>query len=96
MPAPGTYRLLIRGCSEQTQIVRGVMLDGKPLTPAAIVQLGATGGWARTTNDWRYFLVCGPDGQPAGIKLTAGEHRLRLERLTGSMNLDLLAWEPAR
>lgn len=92
----GRYNLLIRGASEQTDISRALLLDDKPLTPVGIASFASTGGWCRTTDDWRVFQVCGPDGTPAAIALSAGTHRLRMVRLTGSMNLDWLAWVPAK
>jgi hypothetical protein len=94
VPREGDYRLLIRGCSEQASILRTVEIDRDTLRAvSAGVALQSTGGWARTTDDWRYFAVNGKDGQALRLHLTAGEHRLRLEALGGSMNLDLFAFE---
>jgi len=59
-----------------------------------LVRFAATGGWCRTADDWRYFRVLGADGQPVRFHLAAGKHRLRLEHFGGSMNIDLLAWQP--
>ena len=69
--------------------------NSEPLVSGGgVVRMKSTGGWCRTTDDWRYFLVNGPDGQPASVTLAPGKHRIRLERLGNSMNLDLFAWEP--
>jgi hypothetical protein len=83
VPREGDYRLLIRGCSEQSEILRALRVDETDLD----LRLSGTGGWARTTDDWRYFAL------PARLHLTAGEHKLRLERLDGSMNLDCFVLE---
>jgi len=90
IPQTGAYRLLIRGCSEQEDILRLLEIDPEKGMGRALytIRLGNTGGWARTTDDWRYFAV------PIIFPLAAGEHMLRLERLTGSMNLDCFVFEP--
>jgi len=94
---PGDYELLIRGCSEHEDILRELLLDGQPLSPeVGVARFAATGGWCRTTDDWRYFLVCAGEGKPARISLTAGKHVIRMVQRGGSMNLDLLAWQPAK
>ena len=96
VPATGEYELLVRGASVYEDILRALLLDGEPLSDEVeVVGFTATGGWCRTTDDWRYFLVLGAGGEPARIRLTAGKHRLRMEQLGGSMNVDLLAWQPA-
>jgi hypothetical protein len=90
----GDYRLLIRGCSEQAKVLRSLDVDsGRPGAVSAGVEMSGTGGWSRISDDWRYFVV-NKDGQPLRLHLTAGEHRLRLESVGGSMNLDLFALEP--
>lgn len=95
VPQEGRYRILIRGAGEHDRVIRLLELDGKPLVSGGgVVRMKSTGGWCRTTDDWRYFLVNGPDGQPASVTLAPGKHRIRLERLGNSMNLDLFAWEP--
>ena len=84
----GDYTLLVRGASEDAEVLRSLLLDGKPLfADGGVFRLAGTGGWCRTTNDWRYFRL------PGKVRLTAGEHRLRLEQMSGSMNVDLFAWE---
>ncbi len=89
VPAAGRYTLLIRGAGEADEVLRALSLDGKPLFErGGIVRLHGTGGWCRTENDWRYFRV------PVVLELSAGEHRLRMEQLGGSMNLDLFALCP--
>ena len=93
----GDYELLIRGASVHSTILRELKLDGKPMLPGlGVVRLTKTGGWCRTTNDWRYFLVVNPKRRPARIHLAAGQHTLRMEQLGGSMNVDLFAWQPSQ
>ncbi|MBM4078442.1 MAG: hypothetical protein FJ278_02000, partial [Planctomycetes bacterium] len=87
----GRYELLVRGASEHDEILRELRLDGRA---PQLVRFAATGGWCRTADDWRYFRVLGADGQPVRFHLAAGKHRLRLEHFGGSMNIDLLAWQP--
>ena len=95
VPTAGDYELLIRGASEHKMILRELKLDGKPLLPnVGIVRMQGTGGWCRTKNDWRYFSVVDSKGNVARIHLEAGKHRIQMTQLGGSMNLDLLAWQP--
>lgn len=84
VPHDGTYRLLLRAAGDDGEALRAVSLDGRPLSAAPLVRLAPTGGWCRDKDDWRTFEV------PRDLALTAGPHRLRLERLTGSLNLDWL------
>jgi hypothetical protein len=96
VPKAGSYGLLIRGAGEDDAVLREVLLDGKPLSPdVRVVKLVATGGWCRETDDWRYFSVTAPDNAPLKIALSEGHHTFRLQRITGSMNLDLFALQPA-
>jgi len=70
-------------------------LNGKPVVDSIeVIRFASTGGWCRTANDWRYFMLLDAAGNPASITLEAGTHRLRMERLSGSMNLDLFALQP--
>ena len=85
----GTYDLLVRGASEYDNILRLVHVDGEPLAPGLeVVRFRGTGGFCRTRDDCRYHLIGGADGAPVRVRLSPGEHRLRMERVTGSMNLD--------
>ena len=61
------------------------------LPGASIVEFTSTGGWCRTTDDWRYFQVHDAQGKPVVLDLAAGEHVLHMLRLEASMNLDLVA-----
>ncbi len=91
VPRAGLYELLIRGAGVYDNVLRRLLLDGRPLTPdGGVVRMGATGGWCRTSDDWRYFRV------PARVQLSAGEHVLRMEQLGRSMNVDLFAWVPVK
>ncbi len=92
VPVEGDYELLIRAASIYDRIVRSVELDGELLQVASF---GSTGGWCRATDDWRWFRLMTDAGDPLRVHLTAGTHELRMERLTGSMNLDLFALVPA-
>ncbi len=84
LPRAGTYRLLIRAAGDDGEALREVRLDGEILPGAPLVRLAPTGGWCRDRDDWRTYEV------PVDLTLTAGPHRLRIERLTGSLNLDRL------
>lgn len=86
LPHEGDYRILVRGCSEQSEVKRLVEIVG---TKGFAVRMSGTGGWARTTDDWRYFAV-------GTVHLTPGEYRLRMEALEGSMNLDQVGLEEQR
>ena len=63
------------------------------LVNSALTSSGKSGGWCRAMDDWRYFLILDDDGAPATMHLTQGKHRVRMERVTGSMNVDVLVWE---
>ncbi|MCE5237227.1 DUF4962 domain-containing protein [bacterium] len=84
VPREGDYRLLVRGCSEQPEVLRSLQVDQVLYD----LRLSGTGGWSRTTSDWRYFAL------PAKLHLKPGAHTLRLEALSGSMNLDCFVLEP--
>lgn len=85
----GVYELLVRGASEYDNILRLLHLDGEPLAPGLeVVRFRGTGGFCRTRDDCRYHLISDADGAPLHLRLSPGEHRLRMERVTGSMNLD--------
>jgi hypothetical protein len=95
-PKAGDYELLIRGAGENDPVLREVSLDGQPLSPKVrVVQLSATGGWCRTQDDWRFFILASPDKKPFRLTLSPGKHALRLQRIGGSMNIDLFALQPA-
>ena len=95
VPQAGTYNLLVRAASEYDDLARVMTLNGKPIADAIeVVRFAGTGGWCRTANDWRYFMLLDAAGKPALVTLEAGTHRLRMERLSGSMNLDLFALQP--
>ena len=83
VPREGDYRLLIRGCSEQLEVLRSLQVDQALYD----LRLSGTGGWSRTTSDWRYFAL------PTKLHLKPGAHTLRLEALSGSMNLDCFVLE---
>ena len=95
VPAAGEYELLIRPASVYATILRELTLDGNPLSSqVSVVRLRGTGGWCRTTDDWRYFAVMDSRGKPAQIQLSSGKHTLRMAQLGSSMNVDLFAWQP--
>jgi len=82
LPHDGVWRLLLRAAGDDGESLRAVMIDGHPCPEAPLIRLAPTGGWCRDQDDWRLYEV------PRDLSLTAGRHRVRLERLTGSLNLD--------
>lgn len=97
VPVEGDYQILVRGCSEQQEIRRELQVDpGSPGAVRCMVEMEGTGGFSRVTDDWRYFLINGPDGKPLTLHLSAGRHVLRMEHMGGSMNLDLLGLQPLK
>ncbi len=91
VPADGEYELLVRAASVYDEIYRELHLDGELLQVAGFA---STGGWCRTTDDWRWFRLLAEDGGALALPMTAGEHTLRMTRLAGSMNLDVFALVP--
>ena len=85
VPADGEYELLFRAASVYDGIYRELRLDGELLPGAGLAGFESTGGWCRSSNDWRWFRVAEP------VRLSVGNHVLRMTRLEQSMNLDLIA-----
>lgn len=97
VPREGDYQLLVRGASEYDDILRELTVDaGTASVLSSMAQMQNTGGFCRVTDDWRYFLVNDKQGRPVSFHLTAGKHRLRMEQMGGSMNVDLFAWQPVK
>ncbi len=89
-PLAGRYELLLRGAGEEPVVRREFRLDGQTFPAERVaVQMPDTGGWCRSTDDWAWFRVLGPDGAPAVMRLAAGRHVLRMDFIQGSQNLDL-------
>jgi hypothetical protein len=88
VPADGDYELLFRGASVYNGIYRELRLDGELLPGERPLGFESTGGWCRGLNNWRWFRVAEP------VRLSAGNHVLRMTRLEQSMNLDLIALIP--
>ena len=87
VPRAGAYELIVRGAGVYDNVLRRILVDGRPVFEGGgVVRFGATGGWCRAKDDWRYFRV------PGQVRLSAGEHILRMEQLGRSMNVDLFAW----
>lgn len=96
VPEAGSYGLLLRGAGDHPEVVRELRIDGKGFPAERVgVRLPGTGGWCRTTDDWAWFEVLGPTGQPALAALTAGRHVLRLEFIQGSQNVDMFLLRPS-
>lgn len=93
VPAEGDYHLAIRGASVYSRIFRELRIDGELLQ---IASFASTGGWCRTTDDWRWFRLMADEAGPLVIHLTEGRHQLRMTQLTGSMNLDAFALVPVQ
>ncbi|MGQ9731335.1 MAG: hypothetical protein ACUVX8_08650 [Candidatus Zipacnadales bacterium] len=96
VPTDGRYALYARTATQEERSLRQLTIDGEfPDPNAALLSFPGTGGWARENpNQWVWTALAGADGRPP-LKLTAGQHRLRLTtRGIWHLNLDLMALVP--
>lgn len=94
VPVAGDYQLMLRYAAGRKWVVwRELKINGAVPAGFARIELANTGGWGRSANEWRNFVVAGADGQPLTLKLDKGPVTLRLTNLggdgeNGSANLD--------
>ncbi len=95
VPAAGRYALALKVATHEPAAVRAVRLDGRGLLPGECpIRIPTTGGFGATPAEWRHVLVCGADGQPLEVAVTAGRHTLELIGVAGALNLDYLMLVP--
>jgi len=93
-PKDGNYCLVLRYCSP-AGVKRQVAVDGKALCGDG-PQFSATGGFSAEANDWAHACPRDPHGKPVSVRLTRGEHCVRLTNVDGQgMNVDYLLLVPA-
>lgn len=98
VPADGDYLLTVVGASQEKVVLRSVELDGKPVAGMAMIRMTGTGGWGRENPDeWQPFRPVDVAGQPVRIKLTKGQHVLRMTNLLGQhFNVDAILLNPVQ
>ncbi|MBT3375035.1 MAG: hypothetical protein HN742_23910 [Lentisphaerae bacterium] len=96
VPKAGRYLLTIIAATTETQAIRSLTIDGKPVVGAALTTFTNTGGWGRSTpTDWQAFRPVKADGTPVGVELSEGLHSLRMDNLLGQhLNIDVILLTP--
>ena len=95
VPTAGSYRLILKYCSDSPAPRRDLLLDGaSPAAACKEIRFDRTGGFSTGTDDWRY-LTLGGDAQPVTLTLSAGDHTLRMANLGDGLALDWLLLLPA-
>jgi hypothetical protein len=91
-PVEGYYCLGLVYCAE-ANTERVLQVDGEAQEPYAPLNLEATGGWSRGSDDWRLYVLPNPaTDRPLLIRLKTGKNVLRLTNsIGGGANLDYLA-----
>ncbi len=90
VPEDGEYDLFIRAACGDRWSLRELRIDRKlPARGFACIRFPGTGGWAHQKGEWWAFHVAGGRAELPPLRLSAGEHRLRLRGLdAGHLNLD--------
>ena len=95
-PAPGRYRLIVKGATHEPQADRVILLDGEPLGGTwRVFRFEHTGGFGATPEEWAQMEVVDEAGAPLVLDLGPGAHDLRMICIDGRLNLDCLALAPA-
>jgi hypothetical protein len=90
VPADGRYLLAFKYCTGDEDARRAVTLDGTPVGELAFPK---TGGFSTNQDNWRHMAL-GGDEKPTLLDLKAGEHRLRMDCLSGGLGLDYIVLRP--
>ena len=94
----GYYRVMLKYCREGGPVIRSLQIDGAyPGEAARQMEMPGTGGWSNGADNWKLYTLGWPlIGEPYLVLLTKGEHRLRLENVSGGgLNLDYVLFVPA-
>ncbi len=87
VPQAGTYDLYARAASQEPADLRSVSVDGRVPTGLGLIRFPGTGGWGYSAQEWAALQLTG-SAQAPSLKLTAGEHTLRITG-AGSTHLNL-------
>jgi len=91
VPKPGDYVIYARYATDCDNSRRSLTVDGKsPGPPYDSIQFARTGGYCTVSDNWATKKL-GP-----AIKLTAGEHTVRMTNLGDGLALDYVAIAKAR
>ena len=91
VPKPGDYGIYARYATDCDSTRRSLAIDGKsPGPPYDSIQFTRTGGYCTVSDNWATKKL-GP-----AIRLTAGEHTIRMTNLGDGLALDYLAIAKAR
>ena len=95
IPEDAEYKVVLRYANgRKWTVYRDLQIDGAyPGDAFKKITLPATGGFSKTSNDWKNLTVSDSQGQAALFKLTAGKHIVRMNNLggdkdDGATNLD--------
>ncbi|MEW6357264.1 MAG: DUF4962 domain-containing protein [Planctomycetota bacterium] len=85
VPQPGTYELVLKYATHEAGSVKLLQIDGRSIPDENTGILFPPGaGYGQTPEEWQFGLLDLP------LKLTAGEHEIRMQNLKGLLNLDYL------
>jgi hypothetical protein len=90
-PQDGMYQIILKYASGSPETTRAVQIDGAfPDAALQKVVLPGTGGYSSTEDNWRFHQLQGGDQKPLQVRLSKGEHTLRIANLGGGMALDFI------
>ena len=92
-PQEGYYNFAICYAQEPGETVRRLIINGEDQEPSAPMLFKGTGGWARSSDDWRLHTALNPvSGAPLLLKFKAGANTIRINNESGQgANLDYLS-----
>ena len=92
-PSEGYYNFAICYAQEPGETTRRLIVNGEDQEPSAPMHFKGTGGWARSSDDWRLHTALNPVSEkPLLLKFKAGANTIRIKNESGQgANLDYLA-----
>ena len=91
VPETGRYYLALKGATHEENADRLLEVDGEPLGgDYRVFRFPYTGGYGAVPEEWKDLAVCGEDGEPLAVELSAGTHELRMTLVQRKLNLDYL------
>ena len=92
-PAAGWYNFAMCYAQEPGKTTRRLFVNGVDPEPNAPLELKGTGGWARSSDDWRIHVALNPvTEKPLLIYFEAGENTIRINNDSGEgCNMNYIA-----